>query len=417
MTSTPVLSTDLPALNNKITARRLGYLSGAPRVSTRPDSESSGPRSHILGVTGAFEELGWEVQSFILGNRISSNLSHRSEGLMHRSWAHALAADIGRMTMRVVNAQAAWRELGGRVDWVYERLGSFQALGRKFQKHGAVWILESNALVFREASVERRSSVLTSLARRLEFQAYRECDVIVVISELLKELICTEAGVASEKVLVVPNGVNTSVFDPSRYTARRLFPGFTVGFVGRLNAWQALDLLLHAVKELRAEQGFDINVAIVGDGVMKNEWSGLASTLGLQNAVQFTGQVKFDEIPSYLAGFDVGYSGQVELKTAGMYLSPLKLYEYLAMAKPVVAAEFADARKLIRNGETGFLFESGNKEDLKRALTDAWLSRQKLPGMGRVARQEIIAQHSWKARVEQMIVDIHRVLGERACVR
>ncbi|HEX4782851.1 MAG TPA: glycosyltransferase family 4 protein [Candidatus Sulfotelmatobacter sp.] len=415
MTSAPVFSADLPSTNNATTARRLGYLSGAPRVSTRPDSESSGPRSHILGVTGAFEELGWEVNSFILGNRISSNLSHRSEGLMHRSWAHALAADFGRMTMRVLNARAAWRKLGGRVDWVYERLGGFQSLGRKFQKNGAVWILESNALVFREASVERRSSVLTSLARRLEFQAYRECDVIVVISDLLKDLICTEAGVAREKVLVVPNGVNTSVFDPSRYTARRLFPGFTVGFVGRLNKWQALDVLLHAVKELRTEQGIDINVAIVGDGVMRNEWSGLASTLGLQNAVQFTGQIKFDEIPSYLAGFDAGYSGQVELKTAGMYLSPLKLYEYLAMAKPVVAAEFADARKLIRNGETGFLFESGNKEDLKRALSAAWLSRQKLPAMGRVARLEIIAQHSWKARVEQMIVDIHRVLGERAC--
>jgi len=230
-------------------------------------------------------------------------------------------------------------------------------------------------------------------------------------------LICAESGVAKEKVLVVPNGVNTSVFDPSRYSARRLFAGFTVGFVGRLNAWQALDLLLHAVKELRAEQGLDINVAIIGDGVMKNEWSSLASTLGLQDAVQFTGQVKFDDIPSYLSGFDVGYSGQIELKTAGMYLSPLKLYEYLAMAKPVVAAEFADARKLIRNRETGFLFESGNKEDLKRALTDAWLSRQKLPAMGRVARLEIIAQHSWKARVEQMIEGIQRVVGERACAR
>ena len=334
---------------------------------------------------------------------------------MHRSWAHALAADFGRITMRMLNAQAAWRELGGRVDWVYERLGSFQALGRKFQKHGAVWILESNALVFREASVERRSSVLTGLARRLEFQAYRECDVIVVISDLLKELICAEAKIAPDKVLVVPNGVHTSVFDPSKHRARREFPGFTVGFVGRLNAWQALDLLLHAVRELRAEQGLDINVTIVGDGVMRNEWSSLASTLGLQDAVRFTGQAKFDEIPSYLAGFDVGYSGQIELKTAGMYLSPLKLYEYLAMAKPVVAAEFADARKLIRNGETGFLFESGNKEDLKRALKDAWLSRQKLPAMGRVARQEIVAQHSWKARVEQMIEGIQRIVGERAC--
>jgi glycosyltransferase involved in cell wall biosynthesis len=366
---------------------------------------------------GAFEELGWDVHSYILGNRISGKLSHKSEGLMHRSRLHALTADFGRLAMRVLSARAAWRELGGRVDWVYERLGSFQALGRKFQKNGAVWVLESNALVFREASVERRSSVLTSLARRLEFQAYRECDVIVVVSEMLKELICGEFGLSREKVVVVPNGVNTGVFDPSRYSARRLFPGFTIGFVGRLNAWQALDLLLYAVKELRDEQWMDVNIAIVGDGVMKNEWTGLASTLGLESAVKFTGQISFDDVPSYVAGFDVCYSGQVDLKTAGMYLSPLKLYEYLAMAKPVVAAEFADARRLIRDGETGFLFQSGDKQDLKRAITEAWLSRQKLPAMGLLGREEVVAQHSWKARVAQMIEDINRVLGERSCPR
>jgi glycosyltransferase involved in cell wall biosynthesis len=116
-------------------------------------------------------------------------------------------------------------------------------------------------------------------------------------------------------------------------------------------------------------------------------------------------------------GFDVCYSGQVDLKTAGMYLSPLKLYEYLAMAKPVVAAEFADARRLIRDGETGFLFQSGDKQDLKRAITEAWLSRQKLPAMGLLGREEVVAQHSWKARVAQMIEDINRVLGERSCPR
>ncbi len=51
-----------------------------------------------------------------------------------------------------------------------------------------------------------------------------------------------------------------------------------------------------------------------------------------------------------------------------MYHSPLKLYEYMAMAKPVVASAFEDAQRVIRDRETGFLFQPGDKEDLKRTL-------------------------------------------------
>src|SRR3954465_6482754 len=50
--------------------RRLGYLSGAPRASPRPDPEAIGPRSHVVGVLAAFRELGWEVQPYIVGDRV-----------------------------------------------------------------------------------------------------------------------------------------------------------------------------------------------------------------------------------------------------------------------------------------------------------------------------------------------------------
>lgn len=48
--------------------RCLGYLSGAPRVSTNPEAECGGPRSHVLGVIRAFETLEWEVKPFIVGD-------------------------------------------------------------------------------------------------------------------------------------------------------------------------------------------------------------------------------------------------------------------------------------------------------------------------------------------------------------
>jgi glycosyltransferase involved in cell wall biosynthesis len=98
----------------------------------------------------------------------------------------------------------------------------------------------------------------------------------------------------------------------------------------------------------------------------------------------------------------------------GMYHSPLKIYEYMAMGKPIVASAFADARTAIRDGETGFLFEGGDKGDLKRALARAYSSRGELAEMGHEARRDAVDLHSWAARVRDLIPKVEqRIRSQR----
>jgi glycosyltransferase involved in cell wall biosynthesis len=191
-----------------------------------------------------------------------------------------LVADLMRLALGPLNAWRAWRELGGRGGWVYERSAVLQAMGWIFKRDGGPWILETNAPLFYEAKVDRNSIVLSGLARWLELRAYRECDVLVCVSEALKEILVREAGLQPEKVVVVPNGVDTIFFDPNRYTPMRMFEGFTIGFVGHLSAWQGLDLLLEALKDLRAE-GIDASLVVVGDGPMRQAWEAQARRLGI----------------------------------------------------------------------------------------------------------------------------------------
>jgi glycosyltransferase involved in cell wall biosynthesis len=144
---------------------------------------------------------------------------------------------------------------------------------------------------------------------------------------------------------------------------------------------------------------------------MKTAWEARAQRLDISSSVAFVGQVPWSEVPRYIAGFDIGYSGQVPLQVGKMYLSPLKLYEYMAMAKPVVASAFEDAQRVVQEGETGFLFRAGNKDDLKGALLKAHqLQWTVLPEMGRKARKEIVTNHSWAARVRMVIRDVERIL-------
>ena len=382
--------------------RQLGYLSAAPRVSTRADAETVGPRSHILGVINAFEHLGWKVSRFIVGDDIPRSISSRStEKRLMANPLQTLMADIVRIIMGYINARRAWKKLGPHVSLVYERFSTLQSFGWLFKRHGIPWVLETNGLFFKEAKVDRKSLVLSGIARRIELRAYRECDLLVCVSEPLRASALAETRMPPEKVMVIPNGVDTDLFNPQKYTPTRVFPGFTLVFVGTMLYWQGLDLLLGAVAELRSE-GCDIAIVAIGDGPMRSSWEELAAKLGLAERVRFMGRMTQVELLPLVAGSDFGYSGHIK-QHGDVYHSPLKLYEYMAMGKPIVASAVKDSCELIRDGENGFLYPSGSKEELKAALLRAYQARDRLAQQQASIRQEIIDKHSWASRVEDLL--------------
>ncbi len=409
---------DLPELeslqqNGTNVGIRLGYLSGAPRVSTHPQAEATGARSHMLGMLGAFEELGWTVERFIVGDRVPQSWSGGGSQLaLTKSLPRRLAADILRILLGLANARRAQAALRGRIDLVYERFGAFQALGSRFRRDGTPWILETNGPLFYEAKVERRSLVLSGVARRLEEAVYKECDVLVCISEELKRILVEACNVPEEKVVVVPNGVDVKFFDPGLHHPVRPFTDFTVGFVGNLYLWAGLDLLLEAIADLRTS-GLPVNAVIVGDGMMTASLREKAHKLGIGEYIAFTGRVPREKVPSYILGTDIGYSGQVALQMGKMYHSPLKLYEYMAMARPVLASSFADAQRVVREGVTGFLFPPSDRQGLKQALCRAYAARADLGVMGKRARDEVVAHHSWTARVGNLLPAVRHILSSR----
>jgi glycosyltransferase involved in cell wall biosynthesis len=393
--------------------KRLAYLSGAPRASTHPDAEASGARSHILGMLGAFEELGWTVERFIVGDRVPQTwMASGSQRAISKTFGRRFAADVVRIVLGLVNARRARKSFRGTVDLIYERFGAFQALGSVCRQDGTPWILETNGPLFYEAKVERKSLVLTAPARRMERAAYHKCDLLVCVSETLKQIIVDSCGVSDEKVVVIPNGVDTAFFNPARYDSRRLFAGFTVGFVGNLYPWAGLDLLFEAVAELR-QGGLEINTVIVGDGMMRQRCEDQVRRLGIAECVRFCGRLARSVVPLYIAGFDVGYSGQITLQLGQMYHSPLKIYEYMSMAKPPIASAFQDAQCVIHDGIDGFLFAPGNKGSLKEAIRRSYDAREKLKDMGAAARAEVVAHHTWTARVRLLLGAIDRMQAKR----
>lgn len=390
--------------------RRLAFLSGAPRVSTTTEAAVSGARTHVLGVIQGFERLGWEVRPFILGDlpAIRRIASIAREGDFPSLWAR-MSADLARLLLAAMTGRWAFRQVG-LVDWAYERYGAFQALGRSFQRRGIPWILETNSVIFSEGARDRRSLALVFLEKALELRAYRQADVVLCPSESLRRLL-VEFGVAENKVLVVQNAADPDRFHPDVSPSWSM-PSPVIGFAGTLYRWMGIDILIRAVAELHAE-GLHYNVLIVGDGEKRAEWESLVRALGLGDRVHFVGRVPGEAVPGYLAGVDICYAGHVPLSVGAMYHSPLKLYEYMSMAKPVIASDFADAKQLVLNGLTGYLFEAGNVDDLKRALRQAYEQRGRWGEMGAKARDLVLRNHTWDARLRETIPAIESLLEAR----
>ena len=383
-------------------SRSAGYLSGAPRVSTRDDSESVGPRAHVLGMIGAFEKLGFEVRRYILGDRSLESASKGGSGrVLSRSSLTRALADVGRLVFRYVNPQAARRSIGTDLVFVYERFGAFQAVGRPFQRRGIPWILETNALYFVEGSKDRKAIFFWRLERWLELRAYRQCDVLIAITDALRDQI--RATGVNREILVVPNGVDVDRF--SAVTPRRPPDAPPrVLFVGSAIEAQGVDVLLRALATVR-DRDQVVDCLIVGDGPELDSWKTLAARLGLQERVHFRGRVPWSEVPAVAADCDVGFVGPRPTSTASMYHSSLKLYEYLASGLSVVARREPAVCELLAGGP-GYLFDPDDPDSCADAITAAIAARAADPDAPDRARA-LAKRESWESRAQVVLAALN----------
>lgn len=389
----------------------IGYLSGSPRITTSADAAADvvGPRAHVVGFVDALRSQGHTVTPFVLGDvlgRPRAGSPRVGRAASPSSAPRRLAVDLLRLLLRPVAAWWAARAVPRDVDVVYERYALFQELGRPWQRRGVPWVVETNALLAEEARRERSALFFARTAWWLERRTYRRADLVVAVSEPLRELLVDRAGVAPERVLVVPNGVDVARF--AAVAERERPAALVVGFVGFVIERQGLDELLDAVRVLRAD-GVDVRAVVVGDGPDRATLEERSRRLGLEQAVQFAGQAPWEQVPAWLGRFSVGYSGQRGVAGMTMYHSPLKIYEYLAAGLPVVASAHPDAVSVLQSSGGGATFPPGDRNALVDVLRQmAALTQGERAELGRRGRAHVVAEHSWASRTRQVTDAVSR---------
>ncbi len=302
-----------------------------------------------------------------------------------------------------------------RPDAIYERYSLLGSAGVEIAAELDVpLILEVNAPLSEEHA-RHRGIAFAQTVRAAEQRILSSADQIIAVSEPLKQWIVA-TGVDERRVTVLPNGVDVDRFPAGAADVRRRRNPEdrpVVGFVGSLKAWHGTDSLIRAVGALCRQRGAADapTLLIVGDGPQRAYLQLVAQEEGVDELTTFTGAVPHDQIPFYLGAMDIAVAPYGE--TADFYFSPLKVFEYMAAGRAIVAARIGQLKECIRDGETGLLYPPGDTAVLARCLEqlmdDAALSNR----LGAAARREVETKHSWRQNAQAVVDLIEAAAGSR----
>jgi glycosyltransferase involved in cell wall biosynthesis len=172
---------------------------------------------------------------------------------------------------------------------------------------------------------------------------------------------------------------------------------FVVGFVGSLKPWHGIEILADAFLRLASDQRF--HLLVVGDGPSANVLEKLEREL--PERVTRTGAVMHEDVVQYMHAMDVAVAPYPPLSK--FYFSPLKILEYMAAGRAVVASDIGQLRYLIRDGETGILLPPGDSNALADVLQSLIESRDRCLQLGLAAATEAREHHTWSKRAAEIL--------------
>jgi glycosyltransferase involved in cell wall biosynthesis len=278
--------------------------------------------------------------------------------------------------------------------------------GRVARRLGVPWVLECNGTFWRPGQEIHPGVPVSARYRRRHIRKLRRADRIITVSAAFRDEIAAQ-GVDRAKISVIHNAVDPAPYDALERAAVKalrdrlgLGDRTVIGFLGAIRPWHRIDLFLDAIARLRGE-GVDAVGLVVGGGRWA-EWRERAAGMdGVE--VVWTGSVSPEEVPVHVAAMDV-------CALPGIYEpgSPVKLFDYGAAAKPVVAVDSPSIRELIRHGENGLVFEAGSDADLTRRIRQVIDDPTLGERLGSELRAQVEREHTWDRVAEKT----ERVLRE-----
>jgi glycosyltransferase involved in cell wall biosynthesis len=233
----------------------------------------------------------------------------------------------------------------------------------------------------RDAMINRENSKRKALAYLV--------DAGIGVSDVLKRYISDVLSIKTS--YSIPNGSDPDLFDPARAAETVLdrFPDtFKVFWMGNAGTpWQGIELMLEVAEKMERRDRHVLFILVTGESLV---------TLPVRSNVLLLRQMSYSDLPHYLAAADACLClyKPYDWISYGFYGSSLKLFDYMAAGKPVIASDMGQLAQVIRHGDNGMLVPD-DSEAIIETMCMLKADRERGAQMGMRARQDVIGYYNW----------------------
>jgi len=377
-------------------------------------ASKDGQYVHLMEILKAMQDSGIEVK--LVGPSMFDEAEFGHDGGFTKKLKNLLPMpvyELLEMGYSLIVAIRLWRAVKEfKPDFIYERYNLYQPAGVIVAKLLKLPLyLEVNAPLVLERK-EHSDFCMERLASFCERFTWRNASAVLPVTKVLAEKYILPAGVASEKVMVIHNGVraqklveNQGLVPPLKKDGE-----ITLGFAGFAHLTCGIEYVLTFMAKLADPRVKLVCVGPTEEGAM--DYQHQVEALGLQGQVSFVGLKTPEEAQALISGFDVAL-----LPAVTEYASPLKIFDYMAAKCLVVAPDRDNIKEILTHCDVG---ASGNailfKEDSTGAGLHAALSHAVTlcsdGGAAAVAQAafDTISKErfTWEDNVERIVNDLYR---------
>ena len=390
---------------------RILYYSPHPTLSLR---DKAGYATHMRSMMAAFRQLGHDLYPHIMGGGDSDSSD------VAQSTPHTVFKKAGRYVIpkivwsslkdyRLVQIDRRYKyNLSDIInsfkpDLIYERANYLQTSGIEVARdHGIFHILEINSPLVEERTVLGERTLFYKKARSIERWQLKNTNICVVVSSALEKYFRKMYNIDDIEYMITPNAVNVDDVRVDNEKKRsiidkyKLHGNITIGFVGSFFKWHGLDILIKSFKIVSTSRD-NIRLLIVGDGSIMHMLKKMVEDLGLSGKVNFTGSVDHREVYTYIDCMDIAV-----LPNSHWYGSPVKLFEYGALGKAIIAPDNAPVRDVMVDGIDGLLV-SPSVSSLTDKIETLLNNKELRSKIGNSFRSKVFNNYTWAKNAERIL--------------
>jgi len=386
------------------------------RATPGPGTQAGGASSHINGFIDATVKAGVDVH--LLTNDYIAGFDNPKVPLtlipLQATGITRSAFDLFNNLYFTDGAEAEIAKI--KPDLIYQRYG-------RFTWAGVVAALKVKRPLFLEYNGSEvwvgkywDSAGMFPLLERFENLNLQAAARIFVVSEVERQNLL-RVGVPDHKIVLNPNGVDVEKFRPNiggDVVREKLGIDRDVilaGFVGSFGPWHGVLELARAITRIPA--AVRLRFLLIGAGKLRQETENIITEAGLSDRVVFTGGVAHEKVPAYLDACDILVSPHVPLEDGSDFFgSPTKLFEYMAMAKGIVASRLGQIGDVLHNEKNALLVEPKNIEELCNALIRLAGADDLRTRLGHQARCDVENKYTWDHNAQRVISAYHEWLRQ-----